>query len=142
MPGAESLVRFHVTGAAEGDEVRPLARAAVGKGNDVMYLLGGFDDAVLLAFLAQRVLPYLAVTDSFPRSAVGVLVIRSQVLVVELFCLCFMLGTVLFSLCGKAGAAGVSAWPVWFLWRDVHLLEGKGKALRDFSLKALFILFR
>ena len=71
-----------------------------------MYLLGGFDDAVLLAFLAQRVLPYLAVTDSFPRSAVGFIYIRGAfIFIVFLPCLFAVLLTVL-SVC-EVGATGI-----------------------------------
>lgn len=107
-----------------------------------MNFLGGFDDAGLEALLTQGVLFDFSVSDSFPRSAVGVLIIGALVLVVKLLCLGFVLRAVLFTRRGEAGTTLVSARSVWLGRHSASSFRGKQKALGDCSLKALYILFR
>jgi len=56
-----------------------------------MHLFGGLENAVLQTLLAERIGFNLSVTDTFPRSAVGVLVIGALVFVIEALRLCLVL---------------------------------------------------
>ena len=78
----------------------------------MMYFLGGLENAVLQTLLAERIRLNLPVTDTLPRSAVGVLIIGTLVSVVEALRLCLVLWAILFSRRGEAGAAGVAAGPL------------------------------
>ena len=105
-----------------------------------MNFLGGFDDAGLEALLTQGVLFDFSVSDSFPRSAVGVRIIWALVLVVKLLCLGFVLRAVLFTRCCEAGTALVSARSVWFGRHSASSFQGSEKTARDCSQAASFIL--
>ena len=118
---------FHVTGAAEGDEVRSLTGAAVSQRQDVMHFLGGLDDTVLQALLTQRISFDLSVADALPRSAVGVLIVGALILVIKPFRLHLVLRAVLFTRGSKTGAAGVAAGPFGTGGHTPHLLSGQRK---------------
>ena len=140
MPGAESLVCFHMTGATQGNEVRPLTGAAIRKRQDVMHFLCGLENAVLQTLLTQRIGLDLLVTDTLPRSAVGVLIVGTLVSVVEALRLRPVFRTVLFARCRETWAAGVAAGSLGTGWHTPHLLWGKRKAPWDYSHKALTVI--
>ena len=60
-----------VTGFAKSHEVLGIAVAALRERENVVHLLGGRQLSLLLAFLAERVRLDVAVTDSFPATAVS-----------------------------------------------------------------------
>ena len=107
-----------------------------------MYFLCGFDDAGLEALLTQGVLFDFSVSDSFPCSAVGVLIIGALVLVIEPLRLRLVLQAVLFTRCGEAGTALVSARSVWFGRHSAASFQGNEKTAQDYSQAASFILLR
>ena len=141
-PIAHLDMNFVVAGAAEGDKVRSLTCTAVSQRKDVMHFLCGLDNTVHQALLAQRVGFYLSVTDSFPRSAVCILIIGTLVSVVEALRLHLVLRAVLFTRCGEAWTALVSARSVWFGRHSASSFRGNEKTARDCSQAVSFILFR
>lgn len=107
---SEKSVSFHVAGAAEGHEVRFLVSSAIRNRHFVVYLLGGFEDATLQTFLAQGMLSNVAVTDSFPRSAVAFLCFGVTAIVVVFPCVrTFVRRAVKLTVIGKVGTAGHTA---------------------------------
>jgi hypothetical protein len=128
-----------VTGFTKGHEIALLIAAAFGEWKDVVDFLCGCQLTLLLAFLAERVRLDVAVTDSFPASAVALIGLGVTLVLVVLFIHdLLMLGTVLLT-CSEPTAAGVGTRTFWFIWHWFTSL-GIRKALRDCFHKAYNIL--
>ena len=117
---------FHVAGAAEGNKIISVVCAAVSKRQLVMHLFGWLVDAVLQALLAHGVFTDMAVTNSFPRSAVSFLGFRVTAVVVVLVVGClFMRRAVKLTVLGKVRTARHTARPLWFCWHGFASLGHK-----------------
>ena len=121
--------------------------AAVRERKDVVYLLGGRQPTLLLALLAQRVRPDVAVADALPASPIafvagGIALVMIVVLVHD----ALMLGAVLLTH-GEPAAAGIGTGTFRFHWHRVHLPSGQkkspaGSLLQGFILFFYFTLYR
>lgn len=108
---------FHVAGAAEGDEIVSVVCTTVSERQLVMHLFGGLVDVFIQAFLAQRMLLHISVTDAFPRSAVPFLCLRvTAVVVVFVIGSPFMRRAVNLTVIGKVGTACHAARSFRFCW--------------------------
>ena len=118
------LVGALVARAAQATQVAPGVCASLTDRHDVMHLVHQRDSAFLKAPLTQRVLPCVAVTDTFPGSTVFlVFVRRSDIEVVLTVCFgsMFLAVTVL---C-QVGTSGITARLPRFPWHFNHLLSSE-----------------
>ena len=91
-----------------------------------MYLSSYSQLSVTLTTLTQRVLCNVAVTDTFPRSAVALVGLGvTLIFIVMLVCFLFMLGTVLLTIIAEQTAAGVRTRTLWFVGQLFNLLGAK-----------------
>jgi len=111
-----------VTGLAERHEVALTMIAALGDGEDMVYLLHGSQPPFLKAHLAQGMRSSVSVTDSLPGSAV--LLVRvgnARVFVVLLRGESLMFLAVLTALDSQPWTAAISAPAPWFPRHTNHL---------------------
>jgi hypothetical protein len=108
-----------VTRLTKSHEVTLLVASALGKREDVVYLLGGCERSLLLAILAERVRLDVAVTNTLPGAAVSFVGIGVAFMLVVAFVHdLLMLGTVLLTH-GEPTAAGVSTGTLRFVGHRV-----------------------
>ena len=100
-----------------------------------MHLLRFYEPAFPLALLTKRVLMNVAVTDSFPCSAVA---FAGRVAALELLVVLFHdLGVLLtINAVRKMWAAGIAARSLWFSWHKPCLLSGHKESPAGCSRKA------
>ena len=114
--------------------------ATTRKRKNVVNFLGRRQLALLLTLLAERVCLDVAVTDSFPATAVALVGLGVTLVLIVLFVHdLLMLGTVLLTY-SEPTAAGIGTGTFWFVGHWFTSL-GIRKALRDYSHKALLNLY-
>ena len=100
------MMDLHVTGLAERHQIVSRVGPAFAYWKDVVNLLHRSESAFFKTHLAERMLLCEAVTDSFPRSAVGLVYFGGAfILIIFLPCLFAVLLTVL-SVC-EVGTTGI-----------------------------------
>ena len=114
-------------------------RSTLRERNTMMNLLDRGKPALFLALLTKRMRLDVAVADSLPRSAVGLVHLGGAVVFIikGTLSLC-VLGTVLLALC-KPTAAGIGARTLWFVWHEFTSLSGIRKAPTDLSREGLYL---
>ena len=104
-----------MAGFTKSHEVAFLVAATLGEWEDVVYFLGRSKPALSFTLLTKGVQFNVAVTDSFPGSAVSFVGSRVAFILVIIFVhYLFMFLAVLLAL-GKPTAAGISTGTFWFI---------------------------
>lgn len=115
VPVAKLKMNNVVARAAEGHEIVRRALTALRDGDDVMHLVHRGQPTFFLAAFTERVLFDIAITDTFPRAAIGFVdVLVAGVFVVGLVGFLFMFCTVL--TVRQLWTAGVCTGTLRFIW--------------------------
>jgi len=127
LPVAKVVVDLGVAGTAKAHQIVSRMSAALRDGNDVVYLIHRSQPSFLETHLAERMRRSVAVTDTFPGSAVLLVYVRTAFVFVVLSAGgCFMLLAVL--AVREVRTAGVGTGSLWFSWHRFTSL-GIQKAL-------------
>lgn len=121
-----------MTRLAQRHEIVHVVGAALTKRENVVYLLGRSQLAMLLALFAERVCFDKAVAYSFPSTTVTLVCLRLTLeMIVVIVHLLLVLGAV--KTARQLRTAGVLARALWFLWHDVTSVQAQEKPPQDFS---------
>lgn len=116
MPAVATFrMDFRMTGLTQGDKITLLVCSALGQRQLVMHLFYRTKQAFPVALLTERVLGYIAVTDSFPRPAIPTAYSRVPVVLLVALVLLPLVFLTEPSLC-QVGAAWKRTGALWFSW--------------------------
>jgi hypothetical protein len=123
LPVAALAVNLLVTRTTKTHEIGLVIRSSLSKGKDVVDFLDRDVASFLKTLLTKRVLVDVAVTDSFPSSAVA---FAGRVAALELLVVLFHnLGVLLtINAVRQVWASGIAARSLWFSWHKPCLLSG------------------